>query len=307
MDPSISSTTSEILTTGIPVPDILCPTGSASPAKAIALVACSNALTHDQEPEVDALCTLLRAGGCQVLLSPYIYETAYPNAIYSGTAAEKAGALMDFYQNPEVIAICDISGGDMALELIPYLDFDIIASSDKIFWGYSDLTCLINAIGTASGKKSILYQLRHLNQRDGASGSRLVLWPQSLFQLDYHFLQGNHMEGITVGGNIRCMLKLAGTPYWPSFQDKILVLECMGGKSPLLISYLSQLKLLGVFDQVAGILLGTFTQHDREGDTPNIEDLIRRFAGPDMPIARTNQIGHRRKAHAIVIGEYYRF
>lgn len=273
----------------------------------IALVACSNALTAAQEPEVDALCALLHSAGYEVALSPYIYESEYPDACYSGTAAQKASVLMDFYRDPSIHAIYDISGGDMALELIPYLDFDLIASSHKPFCGYSDLTCLINAIGTITGKKSILYQLRHLSQRDGASGSRLVLWPQSLFQLDYHFLQGDHMEGITVGGNIRCMLKLAGTAYWPSFQDKILVLECMGGRAPLLISYLSQLKLLGVFDQVAGILLGTFTQHDREKDTPGIEDLILRFAGPDMPIARTSQIGHGRKAHAIVIGEYYRF
>ncbi len=28
------------------------------------------------------------------------------------------------------------------------------------------------------------------------------------------------MEGIVVGGNIRCLLKLAGTPYWPDMRGE---------------------------------------------------------------------------------------
>ena len=39
------------------------------------------------------------------------------------------------------------------------------------------------------------------------------------------------MEGIVVGGNIRCLLKLAGTPYWPDMREKILLLESFGGKT----------------------------------------------------------------------------
>lgn len=33
------------------------------------------------------------------------------------------------------------------------------------------------------------------------------------------------MQGIVVGGNIRCLLKLAGTEYWPDMNGKILLLE----------------------------------------------------------------------------------
>ena len=39
------------------------------------------------------------------------------------------------------------------------------------------------------------------------------------------FLQGSKMQGIVVGGNIRCLLKLAGTEYWPDMNGKILLLE----------------------------------------------------------------------------------
>ena len=59
-------------------------------------------------------------------------------------------------------AIYDISGGDVANSILPYLDFEVIKKSDKEFWGYSDLTTVINAIYKKTGKASVLYQVRHL-------------------------------------------------------------------------------------------------------------------------------------------------
>lgn len=34
---------------------------------------------------------------------------------------------------------------------------------------------------------------------------------EDLFEITYRFIQGREMQGIVVGGNIRCFLKLAGT------------------------------------------------------------------------------------------------
>lgn len=50
-----------------------------------------------------------------------------------------------------------------------------------------------------------------------------------LFQFRTRLIRGTSMEGMVVGGNIRCLLKLAGTPFWPDMQDKILFLESRGG------------------------------------------------------------------------------
>ena len=115
------------------------------------------------------------------------------------------------------------------------------------------------------------------------------------------------MEGTLVGGNIRCLLKLAGTEYWPDMDGKILLLEARSGKVAQMITFLSQLKHLGVFDKVAGILLGTFTEMEREKLTPTVEEMIRQFAGSELPIAKTYDIGHGMDAKAIVIGKEYKF
>ena len=74
---------------------------------------------------------------------------------------------------------------------------------------------------------------------------------QELFDFPYEFIRGTHMEGMVVGGNLRCLLKLAGTPYWPDMRDKILLLEAYGGKIPQMVTALSQLSQLGVLRKSA--------------------------------------------------------
>ena len=116
------------------------------------------------------------------------------------------------------------------------------------------------------------------------------------------------MEGVVVGGNIRCLLKLAGTEYMPDFQDKILFLESLGGDVGKMTTYLTQYKQLGVFKKVKGILLGSFTEMEREKYTPDIIELITSIIDdPNLPIAKTNQIGHGQDSKCIVIGEHQSF
>ena len=113
------------------------------------------------------------------------------------------------------------------------------------------------------------------------------------------------MEGIVVGGNIRCLLKLAGTPYMPDFTDKILFLEAMGGESAQMITYLNQLRQMNVFKQIKGILLGTFIAMEKNECIPTIEALVlETLQDSKMPVAKTSEIGHRSNSKALVIGRY---
>lgn len=109
-----------------------------------------------------------------------------------------------------------------------------------------------------------------------------------------------------VGGNIRCFLKLAGTEFMPDLKDKILLLESYGGTVPQMETYLCQLQQLGAFDKAAGILLGTFTQMEAEKWIPTMEMLVKKFAGKDLPVAVTKDIGHGTDAKGIIIGRKLR-
>ncbi len=124
-----------------------------------------------------------------------------------------------------------------------------------------------------------------------------------LFSFRYEFKQKEYMHGIVVGGNIRCLLKLAGTEYWPDMNQKILLLESLNGGVPQMVTYLNQLKQIGAFDKINGILLGTFTKMEELQSSPSIVDLVKQYAGSDMPVAETKEIGHGISSKGIVIGE----
>lgn len=265
----------------------------------VAIVACSNGLAEIQKQKVDELQNTLMGIGKIPILSNFLYAK---DNVFSGTGEERASALMDFYQDDEIKAIYDVSGGDLANEVLSFLDFDVIANSDKKFWGYSDLTTILNAIYTKTGKSSVLYQVRNLVGPEGES-QKVRFETEELFQFSYEFLRGKEMHGTLVGGNIRCFLKLAGTEYWPDVDGKILLLEAMGGGIAQMTTYLNQLSQIGVFKKVKGILLGTFSQMEKNEESPTIIDLVMKYTPDDLPVAKTQEIGHGADSRAIMIGE----
>lgn len=270
----------------------------------IGIVCCSNGQKHYYAEKLKCLENVLRDMGLQPVFSDYIYEKA---DVFCGTAKERVDALMEFYRDEEVKAIFDISGGDVANGILPYLDYDSIANSSKLFWGYSDLTTVLNAIYVKTGKASVLYQIRNLlydckNVQIADFRNTVLENGADLFQWEYEFAQQNSMHGVVVGGNIRCFLKLAGTEYMPDLNGKILLLESYSGTVAKMETYLCQLQQLGAFEKVAGILLGTFTEMESEKCNPGIVELVKKIAGRDLPIAVTRKIGHGTDSKGIIIG-----
>ena len=274
--------------------------------KKVGIVACSNGLSTSSREYVDNLTKILNELSLKPVFSEYIYAE---NSVFQGSGEERANALMNFYRNDEITAIYDISGGDIANETILYLDFDVIKNSDKQFWGYSDLTTIINAVYTKTGKKSVLYQVRKLvecEQRKENFRETVMNGKNDLFDFPYEFINGSCMSGIIVGGNIRCLLKLAGTEYFPDLNGKILLLESLGGGILQMTALLSQLKMLGAFEKVSGIMLGTFTKLEETADAETVGTLVKKFAG-NIPIAKTQFVGHGSDSYAVEIGRYYSF
>lgn len=283
-----------------------------------ALVCCSNARPRKEEKKIEKLICFLRGMGFSVLPGELLYER---QGVFGGTGRERAKELMRFYRDPAVKVIFDISGGDIANGILPFLDFDVIAASRAEFWGYSDLTTVINAIYAKTGKTSVLWQARNLVGADSGNqqrrfaccakelcraenaGNGLGSAGDSLFDFEYRFVRGTAMCGIVAGGNTRCFLKLAGTPYWPDLSGKILLLESLGGGLPQMDTAFAQLQQMGAFDQAAGLLLGTFTHLDTTAGADAALRLALSYTPKHLPIARTAQIGHGADARAIRIGE----
>ncbi len=271
----------------------------------VGIVCCSNGQKTSYREKIACLKNTLISLGLVPIFSDFIYEK---EDVFSGNAKERAKALMDFYRDDEIKAIFDISGGDIANGILPYLDYGIIANSQKMFWGYSDLTTVINAIYAKTERASVLYQIRNLIYDDRECQTKnfrstVLEGSADLFNFPYEFIQSTKMHGIVIGGNIRCFLKLAGTKYMPDFRDKILLLESYSGTVAKMETYFAQLEQLGAFDKVAGILLGTFTEMEKENCKPDIVTLLQNYVKADLPIAMTKEIGHGVDSKAIFVGK----
>lgn len=286
--------------------EIQCSDVQIAPKSKIAFVALSNGLSVKWTDGIETLKDLFQTWGYASLSAKKIYEKEFS---FVGTGQERAANLMEYFQREDMGAVFDVSGGDLANEVLSYLDYDIIEKSDVLLWGYSDLTAVINAIYTMTGKPSVLYQIRNivsehreLSRRRQEVKEALQWGNTSLFQFDYRFLQGNYLSGILVGGNIRCLLKLAGTKYFPEMKDKVLFLESRSGDVSRMAACLSQLQQMGVFEQIRGIVLGTFTEMESQGYRPGMEELVCSYVSKDFPVVKTREVGHDVNARALLIG-----
>ena len=90
----------------------------------------------------------LEALGFRLSFSEHYFE----NDIFdSAPIASRVADLEAAFANETVDAILTTIGGFNCNELLPYLDFDLIAQNPKIFCGYSDTTALLNAIYAKTG------------------------------------------------------------------------------------------------------------------------------------------------------------
>ena len=270
----------------------------------IGLSACSNGKSREWAGQIDELIDVFAGMGIEAVPAEHIVAKIDE---FSGTDEERAADLMKFYKDDSVDAIYDISGGDLANGVLKYLDWDVIAKSDKTFWGYSDLSTIVNAIYAMTGKKSVLYQVENMVWQEGELQQKrfdeyVKGNTEPLFGVKYEMLQGQGMQGTLIGGNIRCLLKLAGTKYWPDMTGKILFLESYGGASGQIATLMAQLDTMGVFEQVAGVILGTYTVYEKSNLEYSVYDLLKMHISPDLPVARTTEVGHGYDSKAIIIG-----
>src|SRR5437899_426237 len=78
----------------------------------------------------------LKSLGYRVILAPH---AAGDRGHVSGTAEERAADLHWCFADPSVRAIVAAIGGDHSNQLLPLLDWDLIASNPTIVMGYSDV------------------------------------------------------------------------------------------------------------------------------------------------------------------------
>ncbi|SEO64056.1 Muramoyltetrapeptide carboxypeptidase LdcA (peptidoglycan recycling) [Amphibacillus marinus] len=269
----------------------------------VGFIACSDGRTANQLEQINRIEQQFVEWGLQVIRATTLFQQGQLNWLTS--PRQRAQELMVLYKSRDVKAIFDLSGGDSANQILPFIDFDLIQQNPKLFFGYSDLTVLLNSIYTQANGKVFHYQLMHLEHNSGKEQLYQLLFADNCNpQFKLEWIKGNYMEGIVVGGSIRCFLKLAGTPLIPDPLNKVLFLEALSGKPSRIASYLAQLDQLGYFASINGLLLGSFTELEQESNgKATLLALIAFYADKyKLPIVKTNQLGHGTNSHILRIG-----
>lgn len=103
----------------------------------------------------------------------------------SGSGKDRAEELLCLVQDNDIKYIISAGGGDFLLEILPYIDFNIIKNNPKWIQGYSDPTSLLYIITTTLDIATIY--------GDNIGSFGMKPWHQSLYN-NLEILQGNIME-----------------------------------------------------------------------------------------------------------------
>ena len=270
-----------------------------SPRSTIALVGSSDGLPEDSDT-VSRLCAVLESLGLHTVIFPSLYQTA---AGRPQPARQRAADIQAAFAAPEVDALFDLTGGDAANAILPHLDFPEIARHSKPFLGYSDVSVLLNPLQDFGHVPVFYLQARFLASCPAAE-ERFARWVRQQdddwFRFGYAFLQGSSLSGRVCGGNIRCTLKLTGTPWQPDPTGRVLFLESYSGSLARMETMLHQYRQMGMFSRCSGVLLGNFSELAEKGQLLELYRLVQEIvADSTLPIAATTELGHQPEARCL--------
>ena len=215
----------------------------------------------------------------------------------------------------EATAIFCARGGYGTMRLLPSIDPAPLLASPKLVVGFSDITALhalLNRAGLATVHGPVVTQLGrapddaldHLWVLLSGQPVRPVAWdvppPGRGLSGGVTSVPGR-ASGPLLGGSLTLLAHLCGTPFLPPLQGAILALEDVGERPYRLDRYLTQLRLAGALDGLAGVALGQLTDCD-DGDSSasaTVRDLLRELG---VPVVEGLAFGHVDRNLALPLG-----
>ncbi len=292
-----------------------------APARSRTLV-----LEHDQTALIERRFTAL---GLRVTYGDHVDEM---DDFHSSSIASRVADLHAAFADPTVRGILTVIGGFNSNELLPLLDWELIARNPKVLCGYSDITALQNAILARSGL--ITYTGPHwssFGMRDHfeqtltwfrqavLSDDAYEVEPASHWTDDAWFLDQDHRTvepspgwwplhpgtaaGQLVGGNLCTFNLLQGGPFRPSLAGAVVLVEDDELTNPVEFARdLTSLLQLPDAAELAALLIGRF-QRASGIDQPVLQQIIERqpvLAG--VPVLANIDVGHTNPLATLPIG-----
>lgn len=254
------------------------------------------------------------------------------DAYGSSSVESRLADLHAAFADPQVDGVLSILGGFNSNELLPHIDFDLIAENPKVFCGYSDITALQNAIFartglvTYSGPHWSFFGMRDYSEQTTEwfvealmQDSSAEVKPANWFTDDLWFLDQDSRplyptdgwwkireglaEGTVIGGNISTVNLLQGTQNMPSLKDCVLFVE--DEETVDIVTFrrdLHSLLQLPEAESVRGLVIGRF-QNKSEVTRDDIESLVATLPlDSSIPVLANVDFGHTNPMMTFPVG-----
>lgn len=256
-----------------------------------------------KEPELREGIEALESLGFPVVLSAHTFEQ---EGYLAGPDACRMQELHGMFRDERLKAIICARGGYGVMRLFEKMDFDLVRKHPKILVGYSDITALLLALYRKTRLVTIHGPvIKNMGANQGRNLESLLRLLTSREPVTLKFtgtkaLKKGLARGTLMGGNLTLLTHLAGTPFMPPLRGALLFLEEKGEEPYRVDRMLTHLRLAGVFERCAGIMIGSF---EGCGESAEVEALIEERLGDlDVPVITGIPVGHGEENVALPIG-----
>ncbi|MFG6096608.1 LD-carboxypeptidase [Leptothoe sp. ISB3NOV94-8A] len=231
-----------------------------------------------------------RKRGYRVELSP-TYDTRW--GYLAGSDEQRRQQLLNALKDPSYRGVLCVRGGYGGTRLLE--NFQWPTGINKWLIGFSDITSLLWSSQMSGGVHGPL--LTTISQEAHWSLQRLFNWleNQTLEPLKGHSWVSGIATGKLLPANLTVATCLLNTTHEPNFAGAILAFEDVTEAPYRLDRMLTHWRMLGKFDQVAGIALGRFSQCEPPANIPSFsakEVLQERLGDLGIPIVANLPFGH---------------
>lgn len=281
---------------------------AAPPGSTVAVVATSSPVNRD---ELDRLVGYFQGRGYAVRTYP---SCAATGGYLAGPAEQRAADLNAAFADPDVRLIVPATGGRGAAQLLPLLDYRAIVANPTILTGMSDPSILLNAIHTRTGLLTLhgpsgydFFQ-RPVHEETATAFFEAVtgvLAGREVASEDWRLVRGagTTVAGPVFGGHLGTIRALVGTHFLPDLDGAVFIIEEIFVSWADIDAALTHLRLAGVFDRIAALVVGVPVNTVR-GDAPDRswDEMILRCVGGDFPVVSNVEFGHTPRQIPLPIG-----
>lgn len=241
----------------------------------------------------------------------------------AGTIGQRLTDLHTLFAHREVRALWAARGGSGTAQILPYIDYGLVARNPKVVIGYSDLTSLLLALYAKSGLvtfhgpvassgftpftvsqlEAILIEGRatHAMSTADEHTKRAATEPNFVQRV----LNSGSAGGTLIGGNLSVLTSMVGTPYLPDMQNALLFLEEISEAPYRIDRMLTQLEQNGMLNKTSGAMLGVFVKCEPAAGEESLalsQALNDHFSSRPIPSAYGLSFGHIASQWVLPIG-----